>query len=1070
MNTVRPSEERLRELEERAKELHCLYEADEILGRSDPPDAVFEALATAIPLGWQYPEITHCRITVRGRTYESEGLRDSPWSQAAPISVSGETEGQIEIIYSEPRPTADEGPFLRAEKRLLKALADRVGVYLLKLDYSKRDFDQAAALPADATEDGSWGLIVHFLSSADRTLTDRLTRKMLNHLCWTGVRDQCLPIEMEPEEAQSPDGLNRPMEVAAGPALPDLTDRAFRVAVENLGEAEVLRLIQSWISEDKAMPLLKALTTLDTSLQDIGRELVRFLSSGGNEATLPRAVRTALRIGLLRRLMKDQLEFLNASRDLVRVSDFAPVSERIVQAPQSHGHLGGKSAGLFVAQQVLRRAPGEYEHLRRVRVPRTWYISSDVLLDFIHHNDLEDVYKRKYQEIDEVRREYPGVVAVFKRSRFPPVISQGLAAALDDLGEKPLIVRSSSLLEDRTGTSFSGKYKSLFLANQGSKRERLDALEDAIAEVYASVFGPDPIQYRSERDLLAFHEEMGVMIQEVVGCRAGRYYLPVYGGVAFSHNEFRWSPRISRSDGLVRLVPGLGTRAVDRLTDDYPTLLAPGQPGLRVNASPDEIIRYSPRMVDVIDLEAGTFETIPVETLLREAGNKLPMIKRLVSRIDGDMVRPPSGLSLDFERDDYVVTFHGLVGDTPFVGRLHDMLELLENRLGYPVDIEFASDGTDLYLLQCRAQSRGAESAPAPIPRDLPREKVLFTANRHITNGQLADITHVVYVDPDAYGELGDSAEMREIGRAVGRLNKLLPKRQFVLIGPGRWGSRGDIRLGVPVTYADISNTAMLVEVARRRGNYVPDLSFGTHFFQDMVEAGIRYLPLYPDEPGAVFSDRFFQRGTNLLPELLPDSAHLADVVHVIDVPQRTGGQVLKVLMNEELERAVGVLAEPSEPGVVDLDVTGPIELTTGGHWQWRLKMAERIAAELDPHRFGVEALYVLGSTKNATAGPGSDIDLLVHFTGSDEQRRELLLWLEGWSLSLAEINYLRTGYRSEGLLDVHVIDDEDIERRSSYAVKIGAATDPARPLELGAGHRPGNGSSGGSGDGRIKG
>jgi predicted nucleotidyltransferase len=114
--------------------------------------------------------------------------------------------------------------------------------------------------------------------------------------------------------------------------------------------------------------------------------------------------------------------------------------------------------------------------------------------------------------------------------------------------------------------------------------------------------------------------------------------------------------------------------------------------------------------------------------------------------------------------------------------------------------------------------------------------------------------------------------------------------------------------------------------------------------------------------------------------------------------------------------------------------------------------MAERIGREVDPERFGVRALYVFGSTKNATAGPGSDIDLLVHFVGDDRQRECLTLWLDGWSQCLSEINYLRTGYRTEGLLDLHVVTDEDIAAGTSYAVKIGAVTDPARPLPLGKG------------------
>jgi len=290
---------------------------------------------------------------------------------------------------------------------------------------------------------------------------------------------------------------------------------------------------------------------------------------------------------------------------------------------------------------------------------------------------------------------------------------------------------------------------------------------------------------------------------------------------------------------------------------------------------------------------------------------------------------------------------------------------------------------------------------------------------------------------------------MLDIGRAVGKLNKLLPKRQFMLVGPGRWGSRGDIKLGVPVTYSDINNSAMLIEVARQKGNYLPELSFGTHFFQDLVEASIRYLPLYPDDPSTTFNDLFLRRSRNLLPELLPEFAHLQETLRVIDVPLQTGGLKLRVLMNADLQQAVGFLS----PAQQDIDSFAAESATTdrapNEHWRWRFRMAQKIAAELDGQQFGVNAFYLFGSTKNATAGPASDIDLLLHFQGNAQQKGELLLWLEGWSQCLAEINFLRTGYRSDGLLDVHLITDADIEERSSFAVKVNAVTDPARKLPM---------------------
>jgi hypothetical protein len=437
------------------------------------------------------------------------------------------------------------------------------------------------------------------------------------------------------------------------------------------------------------------------------------------------------------------------------------------------------------------------------------------------------------------------------------------------------------------------------------------ALLDALAEVYASIFSPDPIQYRVERRLLDEHEEMGVMIQEVVGTRVGRYFFPAFSGVGFSNNEFRWSPRIKREDGLLRLVPGLGTRAVDRLTDDYPVLVAPGQPNLRVNVTPEESARYSPKKIDVINLEENAFQTLEVNDLLREVGMQYPAFQQLVSIFEDGRIRPPTALDGRFKEGSVLFTFEGLVSRTPFVSMMKSLLAALRETLRTPVDIEFASDGHNLYLLQCRPQSYSQESSPAPIPRDLPESQILFSAKRYVSNGMVPDITHIVYVDPEGYSKLTDLSRFHQIGRAVGNLNKILPKRRFILMGPGRWGSRGDIKLGVSVTYSDISNTSMLIEIARKQENYVPDLSFGTHFFQDLVESSIRYLPLYPDDPGVLFQERFLKSSPNILARLLPDFAELSDTLRVIDVPHTSGGRILKVLMNADLNEAVGILASP---------------------------------------------------------------------------------------------------------------------------------------------------------------
>jgi hypothetical protein len=291
---------------------------------------------------------------------------------------------------------------------------------------------------------------------------------------------------------------------------------------------------------------------------------------------------------------------------------------------------------------------------------------------------------------------------------------------------------------------------------------------------------------------------------------------------------------------------------------------------------------------------------------------------------------------------------------------------------------------------------------------------------------------------------------MLKVGRAIGHLNKILPKRQFILMGPGRWGSRGDIKLGVSVTYSDINNTAALIEIARQKGNYVPDLSFGTHFFQDLVEADIKYLPLFPDEKDSVFNERFLLQSENLLSEVAPEFAELENTIRLIDVPKSADDKVLKIFMNADLSAAMSVLDKETYHVTAEPDETEADTVSEEHYWRWRLQMAEQIAREIDAERFGVVSLHVFGSTKNATAGPASDIDLLLHFRGTPEQLDLARSWLDGWSLCLGEMNYLQTGYKTGGLLDVHIVTDEDIAKNTSWAAKIGAVTDPARPLTLG--------------------
>jgi hypothetical protein len=1042
------------DLIERAKELNCLYKVQElILDPGKDLDAVCNGIIEAIPPGWQYSDICTSRIELHHRSYTSENFQESQWSLNADIRAQDEIIGMISVFYTEHRPDADEGPFLKEERKLINTIADQLGTHVFHQQLKSVFREQK---PEPDEQRSEWSVILDMLEKTDPKLLIRISRKMVNYLGWSGVEEaEYLFEHFSPAYREKLDWMreeNRPYQRQPDSDLLAISQEIFDVAAKHLSSKDIHDKIHKWIKEDRSGFMANVLENTGSSLMEICNAIERFyhLAPQGLELSGPREI--SFKVSLIRRLLSDQASIINVAKKFIKIGAFNDLIKNIISPMGSYGKLGGKSSGLFVSEHIIKkRAQGE-ELLEKIRIPKTWYLTSDGILSFMNHNNLEDILEQKYKDIDQVRKEYPYVIHVFKNSSFAPEIIKGLLQALDDFGEVPLIIRSSSLLEDRTGTAFAGKYKSLFIANQGSREERLLELTDAIAEVYASTFSPDPIEYRSEKGLLDYHEEMGIMIQEVVGKKVGKYFLPAFAGVAFSRNDFRWSSRLHQKDGLIRMVPGLGTRAVDRLSDDYPILIAPGQPGLKVNASVDEIIRYSPKNVDVINLETATFETIKIENLLKESGQEYPAIHHIASKISDQHIQRARALGMDFKNDHFVVTFDSLIKNTEFVKQISSILKLLENEFGYPVDIEFAHNGTDLFLLQCRAQSHHVESQPAKIPANPDMDKVIFTANKHISNGTIAGITHIVYVDPLEYGELTDRKDLLSVGKAVGRLNKLLPKRQFILMGPGRWGSRGDIKLGVSVGYSEISNTSMLIEIARRQKDYIPELSFGTHFFLDLVESNIRYLPLYPDERNNLFNESFLTGSKNLLPELLPDMESLSRVIHVIDLQDATGGEELVVFMNGVEEKAMAILNPPREKDESArlFSMETQERSSPDKYWRWRQRSAENIAANLDPDRFGVLGFYIFGSTKNATAGPGSDIDIIIHFKGSDAQRENLLTWLEGWSGSLSYLNYLRTGYKVDGLLDIHIVTDEDIQKRDSYALKIGAVTDAARPLRMG--------------------
>ncbi|MCD6397418.1 MAG: PEP/pyruvate-binding domain-containing protein, partial [Spirochaetaceae bacterium] len=871
MSKIEPMDVLLKDLQERSKELSCLYQVEEILHKEEISlEKMFKEIVNTLPSGFQFPSLAQAKIYYRNIDFKSEDYTETTCELKSNIAYQDKITGELIVSYKQESSQAACIPFLKEESKLIKTIADRIGYVILYRDL-KDVFSEWQTMKKDIRKNttNEWHIILDMLKRADRNLYVHIAQKMLHYLCWNGITDAKRVLEKYNNQnkiakASQSSYINSPSGRDSIDTLIQLSKEIFTIASSHLTDQHILLNIQNWIEEDKSRFLVRALDNQNSSLDLIINAIIRYRHVTNEGTLLSSSAEKGLRVSLIRYFFSDQLDFIKVAKNHIKIEHYYDLIEKIIYPAGSHGRLGGKSSGLFLAMQILKEVK-DNPLLTKIKTPNTWYISSDGMTSFVHYNNLDGVMEQKYKEPDVINVEYPNIIQIFKNSFFPPEIERGLAMVIDNIGEKPIIVRSSSLLEDSISAAFSGKYISLFLANTGTKMERIGSLRDAVAEVYASIFSQDPIEYRREKGLLDFKEEMGILIQEVVGKKIGKYFFPSFAGVAFSENHFRWSPRIEKEDSLIRLVPGLGTRAVDRVSDDYPILIAPGKPNLRINVSSDEIIKYSPKYIDVINLETDTFETVKSAMILKQLGSEIPLIKQMISINQNGFIQiPGSIINLDFDSKDLVINFEGLFTKTDFIKQIKETLDLLHLKIGEPVDIEFAHDGKNLYLLQCRPQSYSQEATPSPIPQDINQNEILFTAEKYITNGQVNDITHIVYIAPENYNSIQHLSDLKNIGKAVGQLNKILPKKQFILLGPGRWGSRGDIKLGVNVRYSDINNTAVLIEIAKKQGNYTPDLSFGTHFFQDLVEASIKYLPLYPDEKNIIFNKFIIDRSTNL--------------------------------------------------------------------------------------------------------------------------------------------------------------------------------------------------------------
>jgi hypothetical protein len=449
------------------------------------------------------------------------------------------------------------------------------------------------------------------------------------------------------------------------------------------------------------------------------------------------------------------------------------------------------------------------------------------------------------------------------------------------------------------------------LPNQATPEANLAALLNAIASVYASVYSPEAIFYRQRMGLVDYDERMAILIQVVQGNTKGPYFLPDAAGVAFSRSQFRWNPRIDRGSGFLRLVWGLGTRAVETLDGDYPRLVALSHPELRPESEAEEIRRYSQHFADVLDFERNTCETLPVSTLIRAGAANLPLIAQRFA--DGDL-QDFASQPLALDAKDVVITFKELLSRTPFPALMQRMLVRLEQAYQTPVDLEFAlllhagehpsEPRLQICLLQCRPQSR-LEEEIVRLPKNIPAGRRLFHVRRIVPEGRVSGIRYVAYAMPGACKSLA-AADRRRLARVISELNERLKGETYILMGPGRWGSV-NTELGIPVSYADIFNARALVEIFETADS--PEPSYGTHFFQDLVEARIYPLAIAVEDPATEFRRIFFEESPNSLSGLLPGQSAWEPYLRLIDIPQAAAGAHMELVMDGEADQALAYLA-----------------------------------------------------------------------------------------------------------------------------------------------------------------
>jgi pyruvate, water dikinase len=581
---------------------------------------------------------------------------------------------------------------------------------------------------------------------------------------------------------------------------------------------------------------------------------------------------------LCRMLIGRSGQVLALAETHLELTDLLAVRRRMIGT----GLVGGKSVGLILAQAVLRKASPAWHAI--LEPSDSFFIGADVFYTFLVENGLWWV-KQHQKDPDHYLDGLPLARHHILNGKFPEYIMHQFEDLLGYFGQAPIIVRSSSLLEDDFASSFAGKAESVVCTNRGTLEQRVEEFVSAVRIVYASNMSGTSLTYRAARGLLGEDEQMAILVQRLSGTTYGNLHFPHFAGVGLSFNPYVWDKRIDPEAGALRLVFGLGTRAVNPHPDDYTRLVALNAPEMELCEESDNGVREAQQNVDVLDLDSGHVASVHFSELV-QSRIELPMA--FVATQDRHLqqmarTRPASNIC------PWVVGFQGLFRKTDFADRMKTMLTTLSTAYDCPVDVEFSAsiNATGEYrinLLQCRPfLTQAAGKAPAALATTPLDRCIVRSAGPVIGQSRELAIDRVVYVVPRAYGQL-PLKDRYTVARLIGTLMKHEQSKdcRILLLGPGRWGT-SDPSLGVPSTFSELYGVAAIGEIASMHEGLTPDLSLGSHFFHELVEMGILYLAVFPDREGYQTDDAFIDRAENRLTNLVPEAKPWTDVIKVLE-------------------------------------------------------------------------------------------------------------------------------------------------------------------------------------------